>query len=302
MSATITKDKPTEHASRHRGWKKPRRVVLIRHGESEANLDPNIYGTTPDCHIHLTRKGWNQAMWAGTHLKELHSIDPEDVRVYVSSYVRALETLEGIYKGFPALRKFPAKSDPRLVEYDTCGGNLITEDLWHVRNGIRSGNPYFYRWPNGESFADMDRRVQFFVDDEILANPGFQDEGSTPSTIVIVSHAYTNLLLMNALLERSPRVDEVAMKQSLRNGEIVVLERPDDSETGKINAPGGHSAWYKMVARANLERDGSVVKGKVGSPWWQCFPTLGRHEGFSLIHNLVRKEPPPFDDVGPSTS
>ena len=41
------------------------RVILIRHGESEGNVNFDIYRSTPDARIHLTQKGWTQAHEAG---------------------------------------------------------------------------------------------------------------------------------------------------------------------------------------------------------------------------------------------
>ena len=33
----------------------PRRIFLVRHGQSIANLDPNVYATVPDNKIPLSR-------------------------------------------------------------------------------------------------------------------------------------------------------------------------------------------------------------------------------------------------------
>ena len=39
----------------------PRRIVLVRHGESYGNVDESEYTRTPDSQIRLTRKGHEQA-------------------------------------------------------------------------------------------------------------------------------------------------------------------------------------------------------------------------------------------------
>lgn len=36
---------------------KPKRIILIRHGESEANVDRYLFGSIPDYRIELTEKG-----------------------------------------------------------------------------------------------------------------------------------------------------------------------------------------------------------------------------------------------------
>ena len=37
------------------------RLVLVRHGESQGNVDHTIYRTTADNALHLTKKGFLQA-------------------------------------------------------------------------------------------------------------------------------------------------------------------------------------------------------------------------------------------------
>jgi hypothetical protein len=52
--------------------KLPRRIVLIRHGQSEGNATSDTklaYRTTPDHQISLTAKGRSQALDAGKELK-----------------------------------------------------------------------------------------------------------------------------------------------------------------------------------------------------------------------------------------
>jgi broad specificity phosphatase PhoE len=44
---------------------KPNRIILIRHGESEGNLDNSLYKTTPDYALKLTQRGVSQAKQAG---------------------------------------------------------------------------------------------------------------------------------------------------------------------------------------------------------------------------------------------
>ena len=40
---------------------RPRRIILIRHGESEGNVDSTVYSRTPDHAVELTSKGIKQA-------------------------------------------------------------------------------------------------------------------------------------------------------------------------------------------------------------------------------------------------
>ena len=44
---------------------KPKRLILVRHGESQGNVDQNVYASVPDHALHLTERGWTQALCAG---------------------------------------------------------------------------------------------------------------------------------------------------------------------------------------------------------------------------------------------
>ena len=47
----------------------PKRIILVRHGESQGNLDMSAYTTTPDYRIPLTALGAEQARAAGRGIR-----------------------------------------------------------------------------------------------------------------------------------------------------------------------------------------------------------------------------------------
>ena len=48
---------------------RPKRIILIRHGESEGNTDSRAYARTPDSKIRLTERGFAQALVAGLQMR-----------------------------------------------------------------------------------------------------------------------------------------------------------------------------------------------------------------------------------------
>jgi broad specificity phosphatase PhoE len=60
---------------------RPKRIILIRHGESEGNSDPSIYEKKPDYALELSERGLEQAKEAGKKLKDL--IKEESAFLYV---------------------------------------------------------------------------------------------------------------------------------------------------------------------------------------------------------------------------
>ncbi|MGW0900504.1 phosphoglycerate mutase family protein, partial [Streptomyces goshikiensis] len=61
---------------------RPRRIVLVRHGESEGNLDDTVYEREPDHALRLTPVGRAQATGTGVRLRELFG--DETVSAYLS--------------------------------------------------------------------------------------------------------------------------------------------------------------------------------------------------------------------------
>jgi hypothetical protein len=54
-----------------RGFRLPKRIILVRHGESVGNVNEEAYATTPDWAIPLTQNGKNQARRLGSQLEEI---------------------------------------------------------------------------------------------------------------------------------------------------------------------------------------------------------------------------------------
>jgi broad specificity phosphatase PhoE len=97
--------------------------VLVRHGQSEGNVDEGAYTRVPDPLIGLTPKGRRDAEDCGRRLHRLFSDDgnKEDdwkVYFYVSPYRRTLETLRGIGLAFDAGRIAGVREEPRIREQD----------------------------------------------------------------------------------------------------------------------------------------------------------------------------------------
>lgn len=73
----------------------PNKLIMIRHGQSEGNVDEVLYSTKPDNNMRLTKLGWDTARMAGNALKEEIG-KGETVHFVVSPYVRTVETFHGI--------------------------------------------------------------------------------------------------------------------------------------------------------------------------------------------------------------
>nr|GEX94762.1 phosphoglycerate mutase-like protein AT74H [Tanacetum cinerariifolium] len=146
----------------------PKRIILIRHGESEGNRDNSTYTTIPDHQITLTPQGITQARHAGTQIQRVvsnnnnNAVDKDDdnwrVYFYVSPYVRTRSSLREIAKAFPRKSVIGVREECRIREQD-FGNFQVTEKMKDIKESRQKFGRFFYRFPEGESAADVYDRV-----------------------------------------------------------------------------------------------------------------------------------------------
>ncbi|GAA1602167.1 phosphoglycerate mutase family protein [Kribbella karoonensis] len=217
---------------------RPLRIALIRHGESEANLDKTLFERMPDHAIPLTARGHEQAAKAGRQLRELFENEP--VRVYVSPYLRARQTLDSL--GLDDLIG-SAREEPRLREQDWANFQ-DTEDIERQRKLRDSFGHFYYRFTHGESGSDVYDRVSTFLE---TMHRDFEAPDA-PKNVLLVSHGLTMRLFCMRWFHWS-----VNFFESLRNpenGETRVLLRQADFRY-KLDRPFEQWASYQPT---DLER------------------------------------------------
>lgn len=212
--------------------RRPRRIILIRHGESEGNSDPDYYAHTPDNQVPLTEKGREQSRRCGEELRNLLSCRgreadaktcirrQETAHFYVSPFLRAVQTFEEISKSL-APNSYTWMEEPRLREQEW--GNLLTQADQNkaCQDRARVGR-FFYRFENGESGADVYDRVSVFL--ETLFRSFTTSKDRFPAeNYVLVSHG----LLIRLFLARYYHwsVADFERIENLKNCEMVVMEK-----------------------------------------------------------------------------
>src|ERR1700719_4331250 len=95
---------------------KPQNIYLIRHGESEGNIDKNSYASIPDYMLTLTDTGKQQAINTGKELRKM--IKPgTKIAFYISPFWRTRMTFENIALSFDK-KDITWKEDPRIREQE----------------------------------------------------------------------------------------------------------------------------------------------------------------------------------------
>lgn len=224
----------------------PKRIILVRHGESEGNRDPRVYADTPDHCIPLTKRGVQQAkaigalitnglgetqaakVWGGDSPRDWKPLIHDSARplkVVVSPYQRTMQTANHICQGLEAAGySYSRTQDPLIREQEY--GNFQRDDAARCIAEQRRVGEFFYRWPTGESGADVYLRVQQWwqgVLSHINLLESDSEYDNKYETVIIVAHAITIRILMMHIMGWSPHIFQVVL--DVRNCGHYVLDR-----------------------------------------------------------------------------
>jgi len=138
---------------------RPKRIILVRHGESKGNRDSKLYAEIPDSKIELTDAGVQQAVIAGMQIRKL--IANESVQFFVSPYMRTRQTMASMLNVFTN-QTFYVSSETKLREQDF--GNFQSPMAMNKYLSQRQlFGRFFYRFPNGEAGTDVYDRMSAFI-------------------------------------------------------------------------------------------------------------------------------------------
>ncbi|KAH6756865.1 Phosphoglycerate mutase family protein [Perilla frutescens var. hirtella] len=232
----------------------PKRIVLVRHGESKEEDS----GICPGHSSRLSRRGLEQAKRAGTLIRDLldSSCSSWKMYVYVSPYECTRSTLMEMGRAFPRTRLIGVREECRVREQDF--GNFQDaqkmKQLKEIRNKF---GRFFYRFPEGESGADVYDRVSSFLESmwRDIDMQRFPHDGDDELNLMIVSHG----LAIRIFLMRWFRwtVEQFELLKNPKNCEFRVMQL---GEGGEYSLAVHHdeaklTAWGlsdQMIADQNL--------------------------------------------------
>ncbi|XP_016488288.1 phosphoglycerate mutase-like protein AT74 [Nicotiana tabacum] len=211
----------------------PKRIILVRHGESEGNVDKNIYAITPDHKVQLTEKGKEQSKKAGEMIRGLvcdsRNSGKGKVYFYVSPFLRTRETLKEIGAAFSSSEIIGVREESRVREMDYAKFHN-TEKMDEYKKERERYGKFFYRFPGGESAADVYDRVSGFIEslwrdiDMDMISYGANDD----INLIIISHGLTiRVLLMRLFRWTAEQVDNLT---SPKNAEVRIMELGHEGE------------------------------------------------------------------------
>jgi len=176
----------------------PKRIILVRHGESEGNADHTLYRTKADNLIELTDRGEEQATYLGKRLKKLLGNDL--VHLVVSPFERTLQTARCIRV---ALEENIVHTyvEPRVREQEF--GNLQGDEFLTFRQEQQRVGRFFYRFPTGESGADVHARVVQWWESWVRT-VNLRPAIEPVDALVVVCHGLTMRMILMQLYGWSP--------------------------------------------------------------------------------------------------
>ena len=93
----------------------PRRIILIRHGQSLGNVDDTAYCTIPDWKIPLTSDGHLTSVEVGKSILSIIGSKDFPIFFYCSPYLRTKQTLSGILKALHDNPIVGIREEPQLT-------------------------------------------------------------------------------------------------------------------------------------------------------------------------------------------
>eukprot|EP00010_Vexillifera_abyssalis_P001121 CAMPEP_0201563122 /NCGR_PEP_ID=MMETSP0173_2-20130828/79708_1 /ASSEMBLY_ACC=CAM_ASM_000268 /TAXON_ID=218659 /ORGANISM="Vexillifera sp., Strain DIVA3 564/2" /LENGTH=329 /DNA_ID=CAMNT_0047977765 /DNA_START=677 /DNA_END=1663 /DNA_ORIENTATION=- len=208
---------------------KDKYVFIIRHGQSEANVDYAVLKTKADHSIALTPEGIKQAKISASHLmaklKSIYQHDlnrmPLKVEVWTSPFKRTRQTADAFIDilGQHLIKpQTDFRTDSACIGELRCHENVeLIEQLFGLFAGltkdeikaqfprefqyfekcIQFNGRYFAKMPLGESRSDVARRVGQFMHNELLTRK------NQSNVIILISHGLTTRAIKMQLLRRS---------------------------------------------------------------------------------------------------
>ena len=217
---------------------------MVRHGESEANADKELWKTIPDNLLGLTAKGQDQARRAGVRIEEiLKQVKAQRVHLIISPFERTLQTAHYLRMAFED-KIVRTEIESRIREQEV--GNLQGDEFGIYRSQQKKVGRFWYRFPTvrceattqcqnnrfcltiialflqGESGADvLDRAKSWWHESVLTVN---QRVGYAPvDAIVVVTHGLTMRHILTQLFGWSPTTFHSVW--NARNCDMYVLRK-----------------------------------------------------------------------------
>jgi broad specificity phosphatase PhoE len=202
-------------------------IYVIRHGESEHNIDRTVMAHTHDSQHNLTELGQKQVQKTAEFIKT--KVFGKTV-LYCSPYLRTIQTAKAIHALLP--EQVPFYENPLLREWEL--GNLydFNNRTPEAKKEFKAAGQFYFRYQNGESLADVYLRATMFMNtvvERLKQQQRFEN-------VVIVTHAAFIQMLLSFLMNLS--VEDLENFKPVENASVITINEVEgDYQYEKIFVP-----------------------------------------------------------------
>lgn len=202
-------------------------LYVIRHGESEHNVDRTVMSHTHDSQHSLTEIGQSQVKKTAEFMQ---TIVNANTVLFTSPYLRTIQTAQAIHSLLPD--QMPFYENPLLREWEL--GNLydFTNRTPEAKKEFKAAGQFYFRYQNGESLADVYLRATMFmhtVIERVKRQQRYEN-------VVIVTHAAFIQMLLTHLMNLP--VEELKGFKPVENASVIKInETNGDFQYEKIFVP-----------------------------------------------------------------
>jgi len=211
------------------GFSRPNRIILVRHGQTHGYSHTctceveglPVCAMKPEMERPLTEEGKLQALATGVSLREI--IGNETVSFFCSPYKACKQTFQYISGSFNE-QGVRYTEDPRLR--NQYFGDWTHTETPEVRKQLEEKQSkvgaFYYKWPQGESSADVYDRVSSFM--ETLYRKW--DQPRSPQNFVVITHNVVMLCFLMRWFHWD--VDTFHRMRRFNGAQIAVMEKQID--------------------------------------------------------------------------
>lgn len=231
-------------------------LYIVRHGESQSNVNKKVHLETPNELIPLTRKGWKQANNCGRFLAKHFNKTKKGKKVvlFISSFKRTRQTAQAIFNQLSkAGYDVDVRESDMIVEQHFGVATGTTKEELAMRHpdysylmdmDKRHGTRHFTLKPGGETRAQVELRSRVFLG----TMRRYRDEHNFDGPVVTVVHGITGPQIAKGLLNK--RYEETDRERDPDNCDVRMIARLKPTsritdygyiwKSGKAHTPRAH--------------------------------------------------------------
>lgn len=172
-----------------------KKIVVIRHAESQEDVDPNLNRILSDNQISITKNGRSQINVVSSRVLDIIS-KYKTIRIYSSSSNRAIQTASIIRFKF-GMEDSEIITDSRIRNLNW--GNTTLDNIEEIKKERYKAGVLHYQFPKGDHSPVFISNIGQFVQELLLMG----EKNIFPEAVVIVTHGFALRIIAKFLLKIS---------------------------------------------------------------------------------------------------